>query len=461
MTRHEESDVQPRDLVDGPRWGRRHAWTLAGAFAILITGMAFSFWWNPLTHHGSSWYTPTDLWSTFRASQYVGWGFEGEIYKSHTLFDTFPGIAVLLSPIAKLSGLWHLSEGFPIPLNMPTAWFMLGPANLIFGGVLLFPLDSLARRLLVPAKRRVLLVWLEAALVWPVVVLWGHPEYALALAFGVYGLLAAFDKSWGRVGVFFGLALLFQPLTLLMLPVAISYIPARRWIRLASVTALPSALLLIPPLVKEWSATTYTLLRQPNYPVGDHPTPWLSLAPVLRRGYFGAARVAKVVTQPDGKQKLEEVLVKVQHSAIVSAGPGRLIAIVLACGIGVWVAKKKPPLQHAVWWVALALSLRCVFESVMNPYYLMPGIAIILVVASMLSTFRLIVTVLAAGGCTYLSYSHLSPWHYYLLVTGLLIMVLFSAWPAKSWFSPRDELMQSRENGLVAHSEGLEVNPLP
>jgi hypothetical protein len=182
---------------------------------------------------------------------------------------------------------------------------------------------------------------------------------------------------------------------------------------------------------------------------------------VLRRGYFGAARVAKVVTQPDGKQKLEEVLVKVQHSAIVSAGPGRLIAIVLACGIGVWVAKKKPPLQHAVWWVALALSLRCVFESVMNPYYLMPGIAIILVVASMLSTFRLIVTVLAAGGCTYLSYSHLSPWHYYLLVTGLLIMVLFSAWPAKSWFSPRDELMQSRENGLVAHSEGLEVNPLP
>jgi hypothetical protein len=426
---------------------------------MLIVGMVFSFWWYPLTHHGTGWYTPGDLWDTFRASQYVGWGGEGEIYKSQTFFDSFPGIAVLLAPIAKLSGLLHMSESFPLALLRPTAWLLLGPANLICGGVLLFPLDSLARRLLIPAKRRVLLVWLEAILIWPTVALWGHPEYVLALTFAIYGLLAAFDEAWGRVGVFFGLALLFQPLTLLMLPIAISYIAVRKWIRVASVIALPSAVLLIPPLVKEWSATTYTLLRQPNYPIADHPTPWLPLAPVLHRSYVGVARVAEMVTQPDGRRKLEELTVKVQHGAVVSAGLGRLIAILLACAIGVWVAKRKPPLAHVVWWVALTLSLRCVFECVMNPYYLMPGIAIVLVVASLLGTLRLFFVVLAAAACNYLSYRFMSPWHYYLSVIGLLIMVLVAALPVKSWFSRRREFTEIRGNVLASSLQEYAVDP--
>lgn len=427
--------------------------------AILISGMAYSFWWNPLTHHGSSWNTPSDLWDTFRASQYVGWGFEGEIYKSQTYFDSFPGIVVLLSPIAKLSGLLHMSESFPLHLKAPTTWLFLGPANLILGGVLLFPLDSLARRLQVPSKRRVMLVLLEAALVWPTLAIWGHPEYALAVAFGVYGLVAAFDGAWIRVGVYFALALLFQPLTLLMLPVVLSYIPIRRWIPLASVIALPSALLLIPPLVKEWSATTYTLLRQPNYPIGDHPTPWISLAPVLQRSHVGLARVAEMVTQPDGKKSLQEVLVKVRFGEIVSAGPGRLIAIGLACLIGVWVARKKPSLAHVMWWVALALSLRCVFEGVMNAYYLMPGLAIILVVASLLGTFRLLFIVLAGAACTYLSYRFMSPWPYYLTVIGLLIVTLVLAWPAMSSFVHRPKPLDVRARSLATTPRSLEIDP--
>ena len=424
--------------VDFVRRLRRRTPILAAMLAIVISGMALSFWLDPLTNHGSGWSVPLDIWDTFRAAQYVGWGFEGEIYKSQTYFDSFPGIAVLLAPVAKLTGLWHMSEGFPLQLLRPTAWLILGPVELILGGVVLLPLDALARRLEVPARRRAVLIWLEAALAFPVVAIWGHPEYTVALAFAIYGLIAAFDAKWVRVGIFLGFALLFQPLTLLMMPVAIALITPRRWIQLGPLIALPSALLLIPPLVKEWSATTYVLLRQPNYPVSDHATPWVSLAPVLQRGHRGLVNAAEMVKGPDGKQRLTGVLVHVRVGEIVSSGPGRLIATALACAIGVWVAKKRPPLAQVIWWAGVALSLRCVFECVMNPYYLMPGLAIVLVCAALLSSARLLVAVLAGAACSYLSYRVMGPWAYYLIVTGLLLVVLASTWPGAATSSPDD-----------------------
>ncbi len=412
-------------------WLRVHAWPIAGLAAIVVSGMAFSFWWNPLTDHGSSWYTPSDLWDTFRASQYVGWGFEGEIYKSQTFFDSLPGIAVLFAPLAKLAGLLHLSESFPLHLVRPTAWLILGPADLVSGAVLLFPLDLLARRLLISPRRRLVLVCLQVPLLWTTVVLWGHPEYTLALAFGVYGLVAALDQRWIRVGVFFGLALVFQPLTLLMLPVVLTYVPARRWMALSGEVLLPSVLLLMPPLVKEWSATTYTLLHQPNYPGTDHPTPWISLAPVLQRSRSVVVETAQMVMQSDGTRRLEEVAVKVHFGATVAAGPERLLAVGLACAIGCWVAKKRPPLPQVVWWIAAALSLRIVFEGVMNPYYLMPGVAFILILAASLGIVRLAFTVFAATACTWISYRYISPWPYYVAVTGLMVVALASVWPSQ------------------------------
>jgi hypothetical protein len=422
--------------VEPTQWLRQRVIIFAAIAAIVVVGMAVSFWINPLTGRASAWFVPSDLWDTFRASQYVAWGFEGEIYRSQTFFDSFPGIAVLLAPVAKLTGLWHMSESFPLHLVRPTSWLILGPVELILGGVVLFPLDALARHLDVPARRRVALTCLEAALVWPVVAIWGHPEYTVALAFGIYGLLAAFNGRWVRVGVYFGLALLFQPLTLLVLPVALTFVAPRKWIRVGSIIALPSALLLIPPLVKEWSATTYYLLRQPNYPSGDHPTPWIYLAPVLERAHIGLLKVAELVKNADGKKVLKEVAVHARFSEVVSAGPGRVIAIVLACAIGLWVARKRPPLVQVVWWAGVALSLRCVFECVMNPYYLMPGLALALVAAAVAGRSRLLLTVLFAAASSYLSYRHMETWTYYTVVTGLLLLTLAAAWPGARATSP-------------------------
>jgi hypothetical protein len=426
---HEETDLNNLPSSASAGWLDDHRWPLTAAIALLVTAMAYSLWWNPLTHQGSSWNTPSDLWYTYRAAQYVGWGFEGEIYKSQSYFDSFPGIAVLLAPLAKLGGALNLSTNFLFGLPRPSTWLILGPANAILGGVLLFPLDALARRLRVPSRRRVVLICVEAALIFITAVVWGHPEYTVALAFAIYGLLATIDGKWIRVGIFMGLALLFQPLTVLMLPVVILYLPARRWGATTSIVALPSVILLIPPLLKEWHATTYTLLRQPNYPTVDHPTPWLSLAPVIERSHRAFAEVPKLVNLPNGTQTIKYVRSAFHVDAVVSAGPGRLVALVLACAIGIYVAKTKPNIATVVWWVAACLSLRCVFECVMNPYYLLPAAALILVVAARLNNVRFMVISLALAASTVLSYRFMSPWLYYASVVGLLVIALVSARP--------------------------------
>jgi len=412
-----------------PNWIVSHCLPLIGIVAILIGGMAFSFLWNPLLHHASIWYTPPDLWRTFRAAQYVSWASEGVIYNSHTYFDSFPGIAVLLAPIAKLSAVLHMSESFPMALPQPTTWYILGPANFILGGLVLFPLDAISKMLAVSFRRRIVLTVLECAVIWPAAAIWGHPEDGLALAFALYGLMSAFSSRWTWVAFSFALAVVFQPLTLLVLPIAMAYAPLRKWPLLASAIALPSALLLVPPLVKEWGPTTRILLNQPNYPDANHPTPWIWLAPILNPGHLATVHIPRLVTEASGKKVVVEATLRVHIASVVAAGPGRLVAVVLACAIGLWVAKRKPPLVQVIWLSALALSLRSIFECVMDPYYLLPGLALVLVVASTRTNARLVITVLFVAASTWISYWYISPWHYYIEVIGALIVALALAAP--------------------------------
>jgi hypothetical protein len=442
--------VEPLEPEVHPGWIRLHAWPLLGMAAVLISGMAFSFFWIPVVHHAPLWFTPSDLWGTYRSAQYVTWGGEGQIYAGHAYFDTFPGIAIFLAPVAKMASVFHMSEAFPVFLARPTSWFLLGPANLISGSVLLFPLDTLARRLSVPTKRRLLIVFVEAALIWPVVSIWGHPEVTLALAFSVYGLMAAFDGSWVRVGGSFALAIVIQPLTLLILPIALAYIPVRKWPLLSGTIALPSALLLLPPLIQQWKPTTYTLLKQPMYLYFNHATPWLSLAPVLKASRVTVVMVSKTVKHANGNSSIVTTPTKVFDPAVVGAGPGRMIALVLAVAIGVWVAKAKPSIPHVVWLAAIALSLRCLFEPVMIPYYLVPGLALGLVVAAKTSRLRLGLTVIGAGACTWLSNRHLSPWTYYVVVMCLVFLALALARP--KGVDPSESWIPRRRSRYVAPS---------
>jgi hypothetical protein len=412
-------------------WFGRNLWPLVGMLAILITGMAFSFWWDPVVHHAAVWQTPADLWSTFRDAHYVIWSGEGDVYNASTNFVTFPGIAVLLAPIAEIQRLFNLSESFPVYLTKPTAWYALGPVDLICGGVLLFPLDVIAQRLSVSSRRRIILDFAESALIWPTVAMWGHPEDTLALAFAFAALLAAFDRRWIHSGFFFALAVVFQPLVLLMFPIALAYVPIKRWPALAGIVALPSAVLLIPPLIQQWGPTIHAIFKQPNFPSLNHPTPWMAFAPVLQKSGVGLIGEIHMV-HSHGHNILEYGPVKAHHGEIVSAGPGRVIALVLACAIGLWLAKSKPALVKVIWWTAVALSLRCFFECVMDPYYLLPALSLALVVGFSAGKLRCGLTVLSAGFCTWFSYFHTGEWTYYLLVMGTLLLTLGLSWPGQA-----------------------------
>jgi len=149
---------------------------------------------------------------------------------------------------------------------------------------------------------------------------------------------------------------------------------------------------------------------QPNYPTVNHPTPWTSLVPHLGDG-------------------------------TVAAGPARVVAILVACGCALVAARRWRAARHAarwspetlgelLWWVAVALALRSVFEPVMTAYYLWPVLAVALITASR-SWPHLIATSLTAATLTGLSQiPWQSPWTWWApMIAGLALILFFARVP--------------------------------
>jgi hypothetical protein len=84
------------------RFKRRQIPTAVAALG-LVLGMAYTLFWGPVVRHRSVWITPPDFWATYRAAHYVGWGDLGGVYAAHAGLVTFPGILVLLAPVAMLT----------------------------------------------------------------------------------------------------------------------------------------------------------------------------------------------------------------------------------------------------------------------------------------------------------------------------------------------------------------------
>src|SRR5580700_6328011 len=156
---------------------------------VMVTVMGYSLLWGPLALHRSVWVVKADIWGSFRTAQFVSWGDIGDVYRSGGGLVTFPGVSLLLAPVALLVDLAGLSTAFPFGIAHPTAWLVIGPFISIVGSLVLFPLDALAEYIGVSRRRRVVLSIVEAVALWPVIGVWGHPEDTLAVAFAVWGLL--------------------------------------------------------------------------------------------------------------------------------------------------------------------------------------------------------------------------------------------------------------------------------
>ena len=87
-------------------------------------------------------------------------------------------------------------------------------------------------------------------------------------------------------------------------------------------------------------------------------------------------------------------------------------------------------LEEVLWWTALVLALRSVFESVMVAYYLWPVLAVALI-AAVRSWPRLIATSAAAVTITFVSQvSWHGPWAWWAsMVAGLGLTLFFARLP--------------------------------
>ncbi|MDA8073201.1 MAG: hypothetical protein M0Z82_16790 [Actinomycetota bacterium] len=352
----------------------------------------------------SSWRTPGDIWGTLRSAQTIVWGDFGGIYAAGTSLVSFPGAALLLAPVALVADALHLTASFPYPVPHPTAWLVLGPYEVAAASFALFGADRLAERLGVGRAKRAVLVGAGAAVLFPVDAIWGHPEDAVAMGLLLYALVFALDRRVVGAGWLAGAAVAVQPLVLLGLPVLAAVLGARRLVGFMVRSAVPSVAVLVVPLIAAPRDTLHALLDQPNFPLIDHVTPWTALAPSL--GGHGTVLA-------------------------VAAGPGRVVAVVLAAALAPWVAKRRRDPTLVVWALAAALALRCLTESVMDPFYLWPPLAVAVVAAGTTSRARLGVVALAAMATSAGAELHGAWWLWWYGVTAGMVLAVAVAYPTR------------------------------
>lgn len=368
------------------------------------SGLAFTFWWPAVVrHHGFYWLTPADLWSTVRSAHFVGWGGLSYVYTVHSGpgLVTLPGFPILLMPVAVLASALGLVESAPlVMLPKPSAWFVIGPCVLLSTGVALTAVDSMARRLgLRGVWGRLALLLLAAAGMFPAVVMWGHPEDALALALALMALGTAWAGQWVRTGWLLGLALVMQMYVVLLIPLFVGMAGwrAARWV-VARAAFLP-ACLLAAVVIPDHQALKI-LLKQPAFPRINHATPWSLIAPSLGDG-------------------------------AVAGGISRWFGVVVAVACGYLAYRWREDLLRLLWLASIAMGARCVFEAVMVPYYVMPLALLSLLVIWRVSVRRGVLTVAAAAGLTVMTFSHADMWAWWLEMSALIFAVVALSYPAR------------------------------
>jgi hypothetical protein len=397
------------------RWLVRRRFPLLATAGLMAVGMISTTWGADLVKGWEAHLTgkpalalPADLWATMAAAGRLAHLDLRGLYTQPTGLVAFPGAALILVPVVAVIDAAGLGLARPGLDNVhPAAWLLAGPYEMALSGVALFAADSIAERLGATRSRRALLAGAGAVALGNVSLAGGHPEDAVAVALFLFGILALCDSRAGRSAWLTGAAVAVQPLVLLALPIVVAALEPRRLAGYLTRVATPSAVLLGAAAAANWKATLGAVTSQPNWLGPDHPTPWAWLAPHLSGGG-------------------------------VAAGPGRVLAVVLVCG-GALLLRRRwrhngPPgrwspqfLAELLWWVAVALAARCVFEPVMVPYYLWPALAVALVTAS-LSWPRLIATSLVSVALTFASGAGWrGPWTWWVAMIAGLSLTLFLA----------------------------------
>jgi hypothetical protein len=384
-----------------------------------------------------------DIWDNFQLAHLADAGAYPATY-GQGLAET-PGIVFALAPVWWITHASGMSVAFVFAPRHPTAWLVLGTYEVLLSAAALFAVDAVVVRLGASATRRLLICAAEVFALYNVV-LWGHPEDAVAVACLLYACLAASEKQWSRLGWLFGGAVAFEPVVLLALPFLLFAARWRSFPGLLARVAAPTAALLILPLTMNWSVTVHGLLGQATYPSLNRPTPWLHIAPSLgHEGYIGA-------------------------TAVVAAadGPSRLLAVLFSLILGLAFRRRAQQLSVLIAVVALTLSLWCAFETVIAPYYVWPTIAVALIGLSGTSRLRSAATLVFALLADVASNADLhAEWVWWVIVSALSVLLVVS-WPkarsepaADAWQLPVISQPQELTSLVAGGSEEPERRPEP
>jgi hypothetical protein len=395
-------------------WPVRRAFPLIAVVVMILIGMAGTIW-GPAYYGQPGWAVPDDLWATLVAAQRVLHLDLAGLYTAPTNLISFPGAAVILIPVAAIMD----AAGLPIqagpPGSHPTGWLVAGPLETLISAIVLFAADALAERMGVSRPRRFLLAAAEATALWNVTVRWGHPEDAVAAGLLLYAVLALADERPSRAAWLAGAAVAVQPLVLLAFPMLAIAVAPRRLPGFVARAATPPLVAIAAAAAANWTATIHAITNQPNAPTIDHPTPWIYVSALAPRLSDGS----------------------------VAAGPARALAVLVAIGCALLTYRRwrvarltgtwsPPDLAELLWWIALTLALRTVFEPVMVSYYVWPPLAVALAAASR-SWIRLMAAAVPAVVLTFLSQeSWRNPWLWWSPMVAVLGLTLAAAWPARS-----------------------------
>jgi hypothetical protein len=417
----------------------RRVWPLVISVFYIGLGSLYCFRWGSVVRHvQSQWITQPDLTVIFGAASTLAHGHLSAIYQNPQLRE-FPGNLIALAPVGALSSVFHttfvaishhgqlitqpeylvshtsqildsgtiLSKDRATEYAVQPQWFVfVAPYVLALSCIALVALDALAERLQVSRPRRVVLNLAEAVVLWPVIVLWGHPEDAVAVALALYALIFAMDRRWTGAGWLFGAAVVVQPFVLVVLPILLAMAGKERALGLALRTFIPGVALTVPPLVLDFHGTVHDLVTAPAYPyvTGNHQTPWTALS--HRIGGRGA------------------------NTTIVGGPLRRLPTLAIAVALGLWVRRLRERPEMIVWAVAVALALRSYTELVMTSYYMWPALAVGLVVAARASIRRFAIAIALAVLVTVVAQWHLGvfPW-WCLDIGGITALLAVAARP--------------------------------
>jgi hypothetical protein len=256
---------------------------------------------------------------------------------------------------------------------------------------------------------------------------WGHAEDVLAVTFALYALMALEDRRWSRCGWLLGFGIVMQPLVALLLPLFIGATPAGKRMVLAAQSVALSVVLVGGAFIGNPGETFTAVVKQPTPLFPNHPTPWSALAPKLAEGKSGPGGAVTV-------SHVHSHFVLVEHghlqtSAIVSGGAPRILDVVFAVLVGLFVWRSPQATLRLMWLATVVLASRCFFEPVMTPYYLAPPLVLALVITSRTNGKKFWAAVVIAVSVSVYSYFHLSAWVWWLPVVGGLSAMLALGFP--------------------------------